>query len=84
MEELCKRCLLNEAGERAAYTQVQAYLETVPPEELASPTVLNSRLDQCRHCDQLIAGMCRKCGCYVEVRAALKDSICPNAEGRMW
>lgn len=39
MEELCKRCLLYEAGERAAYTQVQAYLETVPPEELASPTV---------------------------------------------
>ena len=59
MEELCKRCLLYEAGERAAYTQVQAYLETVPPEELASPTVRNSRLDQCRHCDQLIAGMQR-------------------------
>lgn len=39
MEELCKRCLLYEAGGRAAYTQVQAYLETVPPEELASPTV---------------------------------------------
>lgn len=78
MEELCKRCLLYEAGERAAYTQVQAYLETVPPEELASPTVRNSRLDQCRHCDQLIAGMCRKCGCYVEVRAALKDSTCPH------
>ena len=73
MEELCKRCLLYEAGERAAYTQVQAYLETVPPEELASPTVRNSRLSQCRHCDQLIAGMCRKCGCYVEVRAALKQ-----------
>ena len=70
MEELCKRCLLYEAGERAAYTQVQAYLETVPPEELASPTV--------------IAGMCRKCGCYVEVRAALKDSTCPHTEGRMW
>ena len=34
--------------------------------------------------DQLIAGMCRKCGCYVEVRAALKDSICPHTEGRMW
>lgn len=42
MEELCKRCLLYEAGERAVYTQVQAYLETVPPEELASPTVRNS------------------------------------------
>ena len=34
--------------------------------------------------DQLIAGMCRKCGCYVEVRAALKDSTCPHTEGRMW
>lgn len=84
MGDLCKRCLLYEAGEKAAYTQVQAYLDTVPTEELASPAMRDSRLELCRRCDQLIAGMCRKCGCYVEVRAALKDSTCPNAEGRMW
>lgn len=84
MSDLCKRCLLYEAGERAAYTQVQAYLDTVPPDELASPTVRKIRLDLCQRCDQLISGMCRKCGCYVEVRAALKDGTCPNAENKMW
>lgn len=84
MRDLCKRCLLYEAGERAAYTQVQAYLETVSPDELASPAVRDSRLALCRQCNQLIAGMCRKCGCYVEVRAALKDSACPNPENKMW
>ena len=80
----CKRCLLFEARERAAYTQVQAYLDTIPADELATPAVRDSRLALCRRCDQLIAGMCRKCGCYVEVRAALKNSTCPNADGRMW
>lgn len=82
MEELCKRCLLYEAGERAAYTQVQAYLETVPPEELASPTVRNSRLSQCRHCDQLIAGMCRKCGCYVEGSRSTERQYLPPYRGQ--
>ncbi len=84
MGDLCKRCLLYEAGERAAYTQVQAYLDTVPSDELASPTVRKNRLDLCQRCDQLISGMCRKCGCYVEVRAAMKDGTCPNAENKMW
>ena len=84
MSDLCKRCLLYEAGETAAYTQVQAYLETIPPEERATAALQDRRLALCRSCDQLIAGMCRKCGCYVEVRAALKDGNCPNGEGSKW
>ena len=31
----------------------------------------------CMSCDRLLAGMCRICGCYVELRASLKRNACP-------
>ena len=35
----------------------------------------------CKECDKLNAGTCLSCGCYVEIRAAMKQSKCPN---RKW
>ena len=35
-------------------------------------------------CDYLLAGMCRKCGCYVEIRAILKDKHCANFDDMKW
>ena len=35
------------------------------------------RLSVCKQCDYLNAGMCKACGCYVEMRAAMKARICP-------
>lgn len=84
MEEPCKRCLLFEAGETAAAAEVQAYLDTLPLTDLAEASLRLQRLKNCKTCAQLISGMCRKCGCYVEIRAALKDSHCPNADNQLW
>ena len=41
------------------------------------------RLGICMDCDNLINGMCKLCGCYVEMRAAVKKNYCPNIE-RKW
>ncbi len=84
MEHICKKCLLLEAGEKAAFKSVSDYLETVDKALLAEKALYNSRLSLCRECDFLIAGMCRKCGCYVEIRAALRDKACPNEDNKLW
>ena len=73
MEHFCKKCLLLEAGEDAAYKTVSDYLSTLNDSLKVDEELYKKRLDFCRDCDNLIAGMCRKCGCYVEIRAALNE-----------
>ena len=38
------------------------------------------RLNTCMECDNLINGMCKLCGCFVEMRAAVKKNYCPNID----
>lgn len=84
MENFCKKCLLLEAGEKAVFKTVSDYLSTLDETLLADRALYEQRLSACRRCEFLISGMCLKCGCYVELRAALKDKICPNCNGRKW
>lgn len=80
----CKKCLLLEAGESVTYTEIMAYVSTLDKAELVSDDVFRDRINHCRGCDELISGMCRKCGCYVEIRARLIGSNCPNYDNRKW
>jgi len=84
MENSCKRCLLLEAGEKASYKTVAAYIENLDDALKVSAAEYQQRLSACRSCDSLIAGMCLKCGCYVEIRAVLKHKNCPNADNPLW
>ena len=80
-EEKCKRCLLYEMADKAAFESVRNYLESLGADEKVSDEVYHERLDICKNCEFLLSAMCRKCGCYVEVRAALKKSDCP---AKLW
>ncbi len=84
MDEKCKRCLLFEAGDDAALANIKSYLENIDEGEKVSKTEYSRRLQICKSCECLIAGVCFKCGCYVELRAALKDKNCPNYDNRQW
>lgn len=43
------------------------------------------RLAECTSCDAIVDGiMCRKCGCFVELRALSALRSCPNPEGDRW
>ncbi|MCD7722412.1 MAG: DUF6171 family protein [Clostridiales bacterium] len=81
---ICKKCLLLEAGEEASYRGVADYLAGLDPQKKVADGEYRRRLEICRACDFLIAGMCLKCGCYVEIRAALKGSDCPDYGNRKW
>ncbi len=75
---VCRRCLLREIKEDEYFQSLHAYIQNLDPELKVEPEVYEDRLEKCKACDQLLTGMCRICGCYVELRAVLKKSICPK------
>ncbi|MBQ9516806.1 MAG: hypothetical protein IJR60_01850 [Eubacterium sp.] len=80
----CKKCLLLEAGESVTYSEIMQYVATLDKESLCDENTLKQRLAVCKACDNLLSGMCLKCGCYVEVRARLAASDCPDADNKRW
>lgn len=74
----CKRCLIKELGEEEYREMIGKHIDIISPKDRSEETLYNQRLETCRECDRLNAGTCLACGCYVEIRAALKRSSCPN------
>ena len=84
MVKECKRCLLRQAAEDDTYRDIQVQVDKIDPGEKAAEALDAKRLDACVNCDHLISGVCMKCGCYVEFRAAFKNMKCPNVKDRKW
>ncbi len=80
----CKRCLLRESAENDTYENIRTRIDKLPDAEKADDALYQQRLDACKDCDHLISGICMKCGCYVEFRAAYRRMKCPNAADRKW
>lgn len=78
----CLRCLLQEADEAQLYEIIQQRIAALPPSQKADPGEYARRLSLCGGCDELISGTCRKCGCYVELRAAKRSASCPHEKPR--
>ena len=83
MEE-CKKCLLYEAAENATLESIKIRIDKLSAEEKADDKLYQKRLSECKNCDNLISGVCLKCGCYVEFRAAFKKQKCPDVKRRKW
>lgn len=80
----CRRCLLREAAEDDTYEDVRIRVEKIPLRDRVPDELYRERLQACRGCDHLISGICMKCGCYVEFRAAIARMKCPDAARRRW
>ena len=80
----CKRCLLRESAENDTFEAVSSKIDLLSEAEKAEDDLYRKRLEACRTCDHLISGICMKCGCYVEFRAAFRKMKCPNAADRKW
>lgn len=79
----CRRCLLREmTGKNSYYESVKFYRETLPPKKRTPDDVYETRLQACKNCENLEAGTCMQCGCYVEMRAARADMHCPAPEAK--
>ncbi|MCR5527371.1 MAG: DUF6171 family protein [Lachnospiraceae bacterium] len=77
----CKRCLTYEQADEKTRQSFEMLINGIPKNERTSDKVYDERLTQCESCDSLLAGTCRACGCFVELRAAMKSSKCPH---RLW
>lgn len=74
----CKRCLLREMADgNEAFASMQEYIENLDSSVKADELAYEQRLAVCKECERLLSGMCRGCGCYVELRAAIKKNHCP-------
>lgn len=80
----CKRCLLHEAAEEDTLKSIKERIDKLSEKERAPVELYEKRLRECKSCDNLISGVCMKCGCYVEFRAAFKKNNCPNVKDRKW
>lgn len=81
MEEvrLCRRCLTREmAGQEEYFRTLWEYIENLDKDIKASESLYQDRLERCKRCEMLLEGMCRSCGCYVELRAAIEKNSCPK------
>lgn len=73
----CKRCLTRDMLDKDAYFRnLQELIASIEEERKTSPEDYERRLGICTECDYLADGMCRACGCYVELRAAIKTNSC--------
>lgn len=80
-ERVCKRCLMREMDSQGYFKNLKEYIDNIDEELKADNTLYEERLSICKECDLLLSGMCRSCGCYVELRAAMKKNYCPK---HMW
>ncbi len=80
----CKRCLLFESAQGETLSIIKEKIKTLSENERVSDDLYEKRLSLCKECDFLISGMCRKCGCYVEFRAAFKNKSCPDVNNKKW
>lgn len=75
----CRRCLLRDGLDDAYYQSILEYIESLPEAEKSDEELYRERLGRCAACDALINGMCRLCGCFVEVRAAKLRQHCAKS-----
>lgn len=80
----CKKCFLQESAEADLLNDIKERIKKLNADERCDEEEYSRRLSFCRECDELISGVCMKCGCYVEFRAAFKGQKCPNVSDRKW
>lgn len=64
--------------DQAAYFQnMYDYIDNLDEESKVDQPLYEKRLTVCKKCDLLNDGLCRACGCYVELKAVMKKNSCP-------
>ena len=79
----CKKCLLKDMPENVYFKNLYDYIETLSDDIKADTKEYERRLSICKECDNLLNGMCRICGCFIELRAVIEKNYCPGMD-RKW
>ena len=76
----CRKCLLKDMPEDTYFKNLYEYIERLDEIIKVDKYEYNRRLQICTTCDNLVNGMCRICGCFVELRAVIKKNNCPDVQ----
>lgn len=79
-ENFCRRCLVREMADKDYIHSIQQYVDNIDEDIKTQQKEYETRLNQCKQCDNLLNGMCRICGCFVEMRAAVTRNYCPDVD----
>lgn len=79
-ENFCRRCLVREMADKDYIHSIQQYVDNIDEDIKTPQKEYETRLNQCKQCDNLLNGMCRICGCFVEMRAAVTRNYCPDVD----
>lgn len=82
-ERICRKCLLKDMTDSEYYKSVYEYIENLPEDMKTDGEVYEKRLAWCKSCRHLMNGMCRLCGCFVEIRASKRGNHCAESE-KVW
>ena len=72
----CLKCLLREMNQEAYMDNLYDYIQRLDEDTKADQALYEERLSVCKECDYLQEGMCRACGCFVELRAVIRNNVC--------
>ena len=76
-KRICRKCLTRDMDKDAYFENLHTYIANIDDEIKVEKPLYEERLSLCKECDLLADGMCRACGCYVELRAAIRKNGCP-------
>ena len=62
------------------YKSMKEYISSIDDYIKTGSEEYESRLKLCRNCESLVNGMCKLCGCFVEIRAAVNKNYCPSTK----
>ncbi len=75
-QKRCYKCLLREMDVDQYFANLHEYIARIEEDIKAPDALYEERLSVCKECDYLQEGMCRACGCFVELRAAIMTNVC--------
>ncbi|WP_180272743.1 DUF6171 family protein [Konateibacter massiliensis] len=82
-KRLCKKCLLLEFPEGEYFKHLYEYIDSLDADIKADETEYDRRLTICVECPDYFQGMCRVCGCFVELRAVIAENECASPK-HLW
>jgi hypothetical protein len=66
--------------ENEYFIDLKKYIARLEDELKVEEKEYERRLTLCQSCENLMNGMCGKCGCFVELRSVMKKNHCPDID----
>lgn len=81
----CKACSITVKISDDEISKAIEKLSRLKGIKFAADAIYQSRLEKCSSCQYLEYGTtCMQCGCIVQIRAKMKDSVCPLPHAHKW